>query len=134
MIIKRQIIIIAVLLGLAASVGIWLFRIRTDNDDPRGIVRYRWKWGLASEILIDRDRDGRFDLKVIYPGRFREFASDDSPHELWADQNFDGRFDVMWRVEGGLVVRQDIDGDGVFETEVRGTEAERFRAELTLFK
>ena len=131
---KMRILIIAIVAGVCLGASAWMFRVRTDNNDPRGVIRYRWKWGRASEISIDRDRDGRADVKVFYPGRFRDFASDDPPRELWADQNLDGRFDVMWRREDSLIVRRDVDDDGILETELRGADAERFKADLTLFK
>lgn len=135
MIKMRRIAIVAAVLAVAAASTAWLFRTRTDRDDSRGVIRYRWAWGRASEISVDRDRDGRSDLKVVYPRKFRDFAADDPPRELWADQDFDGRFDVMWRRgEDGLIVRRDDNDDGSLETELRGAEAERFKADMTLFK
>jgi hypothetical protein len=128
---RRRLFGTVLLLALGAA---WLFRTRTDRNDPRGVARYRWKWGRAVELSIDRDRDGRADVLVLYPGHFGDFAADDVPRELWADQNLDGRFDLTWRREPDLVVRRDIDNDGTLETVLRGEKALRFKSELLLFE
>jgi hypothetical protein len=119
---------------VSAAAFLWMFRSRTDHDDARGVVTYRWRWARASELTFDRDRDGRTDLRVLYSEHFSDFASDDPPRELWADQNFDGRYDLNWYRGTELILRRDSDHDGAFETVLRGAEAERMRSTLSFFE
>lgn len=130
---RLRVVVTAVSIASMLFLAVWLFRTRTEVHDPRGVVRYQWRWGYAKELTIDRDRDGRVDMRAIYRGHFREFAADDQPIELWVDQDFDGQFDGRWQRNDDFVVTLDKDHDGVFETRMLGAAAEAYVSRWSLF-
>lgn len=121
----------AVLIALCIAALFFLFRRRTEIDAAMGEVTYVWRWGIASHMKADRNRDGRIDLIATW-NEGLAFYSDVPPRHLRADTNYDGTFDLRVTYYPERVVELDRNFDGVMETTLRGEEAEEYVAGMRL--
>jgi hypothetical protein len=96
---KTGLLIAIVLVGTSAAVvaAILLFGSNTRIDDYWGETTTRRRWGIEREKLIDRDRNGRPDVRVIYPARHWKIATHDSPSRVLVDNDLDGVFEIDWQ-------------------------------------
>jgi hypothetical protein len=94
---QRRIIVAATALAVLAGAWVLLFPRRTRQDDTWGRTTVISRWGIEREVRIDRDLDGRVDVRIRYPGQQRQIATHDRPSEIWVDTDLDGSHDVHWK-------------------------------------
>ena len=83
-------------LTLAVASVPLLFRSYTRRDQYWGDTTVRRRWGIEREMLIDRDLDGRADVRIRYPGAQRRIATHDVPEWIQIDNDLDGTFEIQW--------------------------------------
>jgi hypothetical protein len=118
---------------LAACAAAYAFRWRTRDHAHWGSVRQIWRWGRAAEMRMDRNRDGRPDLRLTYE-RVSTTFDNNPPDAYWEDRDFDGRYDLH-AVYGGQqvqTIRLDENRDGVFERTLQGDAARQYRQQHPL--
>ncbi len=118
--------------GLAVLASCWLFlhlfrSEELDNPDL-GLFVHRYRWGFAYEMLLDSNRDGSYDARVLFDGKSRSFGAHDLPVELWEDRDYNGVFEIHAVYVGDAVgrVELDRDQDGEYDEILKGSEAARF--------
>jgi hypothetical protein len=80
---------------VAASVPL-LFGSYTRRDEYWGATTIRRQWGIEREMLIDRDLNGRADVRIRYPGAYRKIAVHDVPDRIQIDNDLNGTFEIEW--------------------------------------
>lgn len=131
-------IVIAVLVvGLSAVLSIrWLFRTESVDNPALGLISHHYRWGRMTEILVDANRNGTNDARLIVssPGsRLGDTGIEVS--EGWESTQRDGRFDLhYWHdlSSGLLVVEHDSTGDGVLDKRIEGQAAEEFLRSISV--
>ena len=103
----------------------YLFRFERSTSPDFGDVTYVWRWGIASHMNADTNRDGDVDL-VISWNEGRAFVTSFPARELRADRDFDGRYHLRITYYPRALVEIDQDADGWFETTYRGEQAQHF--------
>jgi hypothetical protein len=126
----RRVVITLALLASVCGILLFLFREKRTVDAGFGEVTYVWRWGIASHMKADRNRDGNVDLIVTW-NEGRQFVTSTPPRHLLADTNFDASFDLRVTYYPEKLVEIDSDGDGVFETKHRGEEAAAVMSQLS---
>lgn len=105
----------SLLVALAAAGGIYLFRTSEVTNPIFGEFHFKWRWGLAREMGVDVDRDGRIDFRALYTDRARVFSTHRAQSEWWLSRRCDGRFDVHFSAREPSTLYVDTDLDGTFE-------------------
>ncbi len=127
---RRPVAIVLAVVVILTAVLLYLFRRSTEVDPRYGEVTYVWRWGIASHMNADRNRDSRVDLVVTW-NEGREFVTSFPPRELRADTNFDGRFDLHVQYAPVRLVELERNEDGVFETTYRDAAADDYLSRLS---
>lgn len=110
---------------------LYLFRWSSAVDPEYGAITYVWRWGIASHMKADRNRDSRTDLVVTWK-KGTKFITTARPRELKADTNFDGNFDLLVQYVPVKHVALDRNEDGVFETTYQDQAAADYLSRLSL--
>jgi hypothetical protein len=122
---RASLLVAAVVLVLLAAFG-WAFRHHTDDNPALGITTYRWRWGRPYSVEMDRNRDGRRDLRCLVDTGQSTFSPHTAPSECWVDTSFRGNFDRHVIFERGNVVAVDLlASDGTLRKRLTGAEAQR---------
>ena len=124
-----KIIIWAGLIAVSATF-FYLFRVRVVDIPEIGSATLRYRWGIARDLLLDLNRDGRIDARYIVAGRFGQFSPHDPAIESWESSRCDGTFDIhIVHAEGGRIERieRDVDRNGKYETILYNADAVEFR-------
>jgi hypothetical protein len=118
---------------LAACAMAYAFRWRTREHAYWGNVREIWRWGRAAEMRVDRNRDGRPDLRLLYDRGSATFDNN-PPDAYWEDRDFDGHYDLHAVYERMRIqtIELDDDRDGVYERTLRGSDAVEYRQQHPL--
>jgi hypothetical protein len=122
---RKWLALILVAIVCAVAVVPYGFReVRSDNA-VGGVMWQKWRWGRIDAIDLDRNRDGRVDMRFKYTRRTLRFDNN-APEDVWEDTNFDGTFDRHVMYAAGRVVGVDVDtdGDGRYEQRMRGSGAD----------
>jgi hypothetical protein len=114
--------VVGVTVGLAVlAVGLgmysYLFKSEVRQVAGWGEIRFKWRWGKAVEMSIDRNEDGTVDLRALYSGKERDFYNHSIWTEYWLSRRCDGTFDVYFDLHSKLIV-VDQDRDGQYESEI----------------
>lgn len=88
------------------------FRSETTDDPTWGRMIKKWRWGRPVELTLDRNRDGKVDVKIRYRGTSNAFITDEVPEEYWQDTEYRGFFDLHVVFSSGSVQRIELDRDG----------------------
>jgi len=107
----------------------YLFRT-VSKDWVFGRIYYEFRWGRPYEVTADTNLDGKINFRASFVG-VDNFSR--SPVEYWEDRDFDGVFEIHLvkdRVHFG-VLQVDQDGDGIYDLELHGSEAEEYYRSLT---
>lgn len=113
-------ILIATLVMGFAYAG--LFNACVRHDDTWGRTTIVREWGVEREVRMDRDLDGRTDVRIRYPGSDRQISNHDRPSEIWIDSDLDGVIDLHW-ADGDPPVLEERLADGRVRV-VRGEAAQ----------
>lgn len=106
-------------LAFASALGVWafLFRSSTYDNTALGLMTTKYRWGKPAFVLLDSNRDGKADAKVVF-----EYGAPRSPHdpaeEMWESTRCDGYYDLhaLYEPAGNLSrVEFDDDRDGSYE-------------------
>jgi hypothetical protein len=76
--------------------ALFLFKRRTYEDDYWGRMTVVTEWGFEREVRMDRDLDGRPDIRIRYPRAWRRISHHDRPSEMLIDDDLNGEFDIRW--------------------------------------
>ncbi|MCP4603648.1 MAG: hypothetical protein GY847_24550 [Proteobacteria bacterium] len=131
---RRIHIVIAIGLALVGASYLYLFRQKSVDNSALGTITYKFKWGMAREILVDTNRDGINDARGIIAGSFGEFWTHDPPLEHWESSQCDGYFDihVVYEPPGNFrLLERDRDRDGKYEIILYGAQAQAFLRSLS---
>ncbi|MCP4545861.1 MAG: hypothetical protein GY835_05265 [bacterium] len=113
-----------------AAIFFYLFRVRIVDIPEVGMATLGYRWGIAHELSIDANRDGRIDARYLIAGRFGQYSPHDPAIESWESSKCDGTFDIhIVHAESGKPerVERDVDRDGKYEIILYDADATEFR-------
>lgn len=128
--------VIGLVLGavVAAGLAVVWYANRTHTEDiaigGRWTAVYRW-WKI-SEVLADRNRDGRVDARTVFDSPIDPvmiLAPRSADYTTWLDQGFDGKFEleIRWqKTSKATSVGIDTNGDGTYDKVLTGNEADAY--------
>ena len=127
---RIKVIVLVLLVVVACIVVTYLFLFRQEQEDNPdiGLMTYYYRWGRPYELRADTNRDGRADFRAVVLGAesFKGHAA--RPREFWEDRDHDGVFEIHAALDGGEIVRleMDQDADGRYDQTLLGLEAKEY--------
>ena len=120
----RLTILILLCAGIVTLLG-YLFRTDSSDEPGLGLLTYKYRWGVATYVELDLDKDGTIEGRYRLPSRGDDQGWHLRYREGWESSECDGTLDLHWWIDpaGNLQFEQDTDGDGAYDLTGRGGDA-----------